>query len=335
MGLKLSNQQYNSIMNSYSRLQDDSRERLDYNKEKAYGKIPALVDLDNEFLEAISSLKSQNLYKKIDEINAKRKALLTSAGFPEDFLTPKFQCDICKDTGFVDNEPCKCYQARVINLLYGSGKWQNLFGAENFSTFNLSFFDEGASKKSAELAFTRAKDYVENILNPKEGIQKNLMISGKTGTGKTFLCNCIAKELIENNIFVVYFTAPSLFELFEKNTFRRTSGEEEFSSELNEFSISYSNLFDCDLLIIDDLGTEVQNTFTNAKFFNVINQRLVNRLPILISTNLDMRDLNLRYSERLSSRISGEFSLIQLKGTDIRSKKRIISAQNKNGGDHA
>lgn len=326
MGLKLSNSQFNSIMNEYSFLRDEAEERINSHKEIAYKTLPQLQTLDQDFLLAISTLKSQPLKDKIDEINQKRRNILSEGGFPPDYLVKKYQCEACKDTGFIENEPCQCYRAKVIKLLYGSGKWQNLFGSQNFDTFNLDFYEPGKEREMAEAGLNRAKSFSKNLLNPTSDIHKNLLITGKTGTGKTFLCNAIAKELIENNVFVVYFTAPSLFELFEKNTFRKDGDEADFSAELNDLNVSYSNLFDCDLLIIDDLGTEFSNSFTNAKFFNLINQRLIMGLPTLISTNHDMMQLNKKYSERLTSRISGEFSLIQLMGDDIRSKKRILKA---------
>lgn len=144
----------------------------------------------------------------------------------------------------------------------------------------------------------------------------NLLFYGETGVGKTFLTHCIAKELLESAHSVIYFTAFDLFELFSAATFRRSHEEDEVMQR-------HSSIFDCDLLIIDDLGTEMTNSFVSSQLFLCINERLMNGKSTIISTNLSLEALRDLYSERVFSRISSSFQMRKLIGKDIRLLKKL------------
>lgn len=141
------------------------------------------------------------------------------------------------------------------------------------------------------------------------------MLYGDTGTGKTFLSNCIAKSLLDQCFSVIYFTAFELFDIFEKNVFDRASDVSEI----------HHQIFDCDLLIIDDLGTEFSNSFTTSQLFLCLNERLLAGKSTVISTNLSMKQIAEMYSERTFSRISSNYTLLKFFGDDIRIKKKVTS----------
>ena len=143
----------------------------------------------------------------------------------------------------------------------------------------------------------------------------NLLFTGPTGVGKTFLTNCIAKELIDKYCSVIYLSANDLFEVFSKNRF-------EYHTE-EEMKGMYQYILECDLLIIDDLGTELNNSFTSSQLFYCINERLNSQKSTIISTNLNMNQVADIYSERVLSRISNSYNIIKLFDDDIRLKKRI------------
>lgn len=166
-----------------------------------------------------------------------------------------------------------------------------------------------SARKTAAQALDRAWKFVKNFSSQFE----NLCLYGDTGVGKTFLSHCIAKELIERGFSVIYFTAFDLFELLERHKF----------SSSEEIVDAHRHIFDCDLLIIDDLGTELTNSFVASQFFLCINERILRKKSTVISTNLSMEQFADIYSERTFSRILSHYKMIRLFGNDIRVQKRL------------
>lgn len=319
MAIELTNFQFDTIMGKYQQHRFENEMDARRRKVEAYKNIAELKELDDLLLDATLRLKGAALSDFITDIIEKRSDVLLKNGYPSDFLDIHYSCNICKDTGFIDNVPCQCFNKNVINLLYGDKTWTNLFSRENFDTFDFSLYKTKEEKSSAVDAVDKAKYFVSSILNDKTPCE-NLIISGNTGVGKTFLCNCIAKDLIENQRLVIYLSAPALFELFEKVSFGDKRSSDDYSPEIIDFH--YRNIFECDLLIIDDLGTEYANSVTIPKLLDLVNKRLT-KGPTLISTNLDTKGLKDIYSERFLSRIIGNYKFISLLGADIRVKKRI------------
>lgn len=340
MSLLLSDSQHSELMRLYLDLRLSAGRDAESNRKIAYNAIPELKEIDKSIsdvsikaLRRIDGLSPESLPAEIKRLNDKRKELLTGKGFPEDFLDIKYCCSLCGDTGFIEGVRCDCFKRRVIDLIYSDRRWKSLFKEENFDTFDITYYDDdradddsGFTPRAAALdALEKAHEFAESVISPEPGARNNLLISGNTGNGKTFLCNCIAKELIDAGLYVVYLTAPSFFEIIEKASFSQQRNKREFSPDANSFS--YSSLFDSDLLIIDDLGTETANTFTVSKLFDIINRRLLDERPMLISTNLNLSALRSVYSERVTSRITGYYKFVHLYGDDIRLKKRLLAGK--------
>lgn len=326
--MALKNYQYNKILRDYDNRQLEAKHELDVRMEEAYGKIPALKEIDDEIVTcAIESAKEMltgnedaiNTLKTVARGAEKRRAILLKAhGYPEDFLKLRFKCPDCRDTGYVGNEKCHCFKQAIVDIVYSQSNMKEAIRQENFDTFSYDFYSE---------------DYIEPSLNmtPRENILRvvkecrqfissfgtekgNLLLYGNTGVGKTFLANCIARELLDKAFTVIYLTAFQLFDILEKNKFGR--GEDNFESQ-NQFEY----ILDCDLLIIDDLGTELNNSFVNVQLYLCINERLLRNKATIISTNLSLDNINSLYSERVFSRIASNFALLKIVGEDIRLKK--------------
>ncbi|MGN0291664.1 MAG: ATP-binding protein, partial [Lachnospiraceae bacterium] len=223
----------------------------------------------------------------------------------------------CQDTGYIGQERCHCFKQAAIDLVYTQSNLKSILEKENFSTFSFSYYSKEQTNpatnlsalETAEIAVAECKRFIADF--DKEF--SNLFLYGDTGVGKTFLSNCVAKELLDNGHSVIYFTSFELFHIFEKNVFERDRDMKE----------SYQNIFDCDLLIIDDLGTELSNSFTVSQLFLCLNERILRKKSTIISTNLGLNQLADIYSERTFSRISSNYTMIKLFGDDIRIKKKL------------
>ena len=204
----------------------------------------------------------------------------------------------------------------AIDLVYTQSNLQGILEKENFDTFSYDYYADDiydntqlSSLEAARNAVVQCHRFVDTFDDTFE----NLLLFGDTGVGKTFLSNCVAKELLDTGHSVIYFSAHHLFELLAQKTFTREPQAAE----------SYRNIFDCDLLIIDDLGTELTNTFTTSQFFVCLNERIRKQKSTLISTNLELFDIASIYSERIFSRISNSFIILHLFGNDIRLCKKL------------
>jgi len=193
---------------------------------------------------------------------------------------------------------------------------EHMLEKENFDTFNINVFNN-ETYKNEKLTPRQNMYYIleisEDFCSNYHDSNMNLLLYGSTGLGKTFMCNCIANALINQEVSVLYQTAFSLFEIVENHKFNK-------QNETEENLINYNMIFECDLLIIDDLGTEVGNSFTNAELFNIINERLINNKRIIISTNLSLEQLRDAYSDRITSRIFNNFVPLKFYGNDLRYK---------------
>ncbi len=328
MGLK--NYQYNTILREYDNRRLQSKFELDRRRELVYEKLPELKAIDDEMIHdsiqraklalmndstALSGLKEHN------ELLAKRKQqIIAEAGFPSDYLEPQYVCPTCKDTGYVGNEKCSCFKQAIVNLLYSQSNVQEALLHENFSTFSLSYYD---NTHMDEIIKETPLSNIKNVLSIVKAFicnfdhkYDNLLIYGNTGVGKTFLSNCIAKELLDTGHTVIYLTSFQLFEILEKYKFNT-------AEDYDEIRNRFEYILDCDLLIIDDIGTEMNNTFITSQLYQCINERHLKQKSTIISTNLSFEQLKNNYSERIFSRISSNYTLLKIIGDDIRLQKLL------------
>lgn len=312
-------------MRGYGVKQTVSRHELDRRTAEVYERVPEYSRLVSRIgaLAADSAKASihgntselDGIKEAIDKIAGQMKELLTGADFPADYLEPVYECPLCKDTGYIGSEKCSCFKQAAIDLLYRQSNIRQILQTENFGTFQLDCFnpevyDESAGLSSRENAAGLYKACQKFVHDFPAG--ENILFYGNTGTGKTFLSNCIAKALLDRSFGVLYLSAIELF-----NILSEYDKEDRADSDLSE-----SQITGCDLLIIDDLGTELSNAFTNSKLFYCINDRLLKGRSTIISTNYSPRELMDNYSERIFSRIKNSFKIYKLFGDDIRLIKK-------------
>lgn len=323
----MSNKYVIDILNEYEKQQDlDKRQQLN-RKSEIYTKVPRIKDIDNSIERigldiAMSAFKDINIEdyisekkKAITDLKVEKSELLTLHNYPVDYLDVKYKCSKCKDTGYIGNKKCSCFKQKLINSLYKQSNLKDILRKENFDMFDIGLYSEkvdetyGISpRKNMEEVFS----YCINYVNKFDSIDENLLFIGNPGIGKTFLSHCIAKDLLDKAKTVIYQTTPNLIELIRSIKFN-----DQLDNELlNDF-------LDCDLLILDDLGTEQNNSFSQTELFNVINGRLIRSKKTIISTNILMQELPGHYPERIRSRILGSYRMFKFYGDDIRIIKNI------------
>lgn len=328
----LNHSQYQTIMRDYEQKQLKSHDILMQRYKEVYEACPDFQSLED----SISTLSVQygkrlldgeanamdTLKKKLVHLRNMKKNMLTSAGFPPDYLEPIYVCPHCQDTGYINGQKCSCFKKAATALLYEQSQLKQLLQLENFNTFSLEYYsDNFRDPKSGKTSLSAIKESLQICKDFVASFHtqfKNLFLYGDVGTGKTFLSNCIAKELIESGFSVIYFSAPAFFNTLAKSVFDKDDTD---SSEMQE------NIYSCDLLIIDDLGTEYINSFVVSQFFSCINNRITNQRSTIISTNLSLDALVDLYTERAFSRITSNYIMLKIFGDDIRIKKKLLNRE--------
>lgn len=329
--MALSNAQYNAVMRDYGQQQLRNRHEQDRRIAEVYEKVSAIRELDR----AISTRSAACARRVLDgdtgaraglraelaDMREQKEILLKAAGFSADYMQMRYRCPDCQDTGYADGRRCHCFEQARVQILYAQSNIREVLERENFDTFSFRYFDDtkavpglGMTERAyMKLVVKRCRTFAEDF-RKKGG---NILFTGSTGVGKTFLTNCIARELIARYVSVIYLSSHDLFEIVSKHKF--SYGSEE---DLEE---TYRHILECDMLIIDDLGTEVNNTFVSSQLFYCINERLNRNKGTMISTNLSMDMLRDTYSDRVTSRLMSHYTTIPLYGGDIRMKKRAGS----------
>lgn len=326
--MALQNSQYDALMRYYQKLQFRNKHDQDARISIAQKAIPRLKEIDQE-IASISVKKARlllgeaqgadfDLNAQIQDLAKERADLLASHGFPADYLKMHYTCPHCHDTGYVENEKCICFKRAISEHLYTQSNIRELLENASFDAFSLDYYPETlineatgqTARQTAQTALQRSRDFVRNFDQSFE----NIFLYGDTGVGKTFLSYCIARELLDSMHSVIYYSAFDLFDSFAKDTFSGsdiTRGEKDY-------------ILNCDLLIIDDLGTELTNSFVASQFFLCINERILRKKSTVISTNLTLSNFMDTYSERVFSRVSSNYTMIKLIGKDIRIQKKIL-----------
>lgn len=280
------------------------------------------IELSKTILLNKNSDKIEELNLELDNLKKQKQELLNKLNIKEDFFIPNYSCKLCNDTGYLidDNRVmCTCLKQKLLNVQYNKSNISSL-EHENFDNFNIDLFSDEKDEKKYNSSISPkenlekikeiAQNFIENFDDPQE---KNLLFTGNTGLGKTYLTNCIANELLKQGKTVLYQTAPVMLDSILDYRFGKN----------NDFN--YNDLLNVDLLIIDDLGTESSNNMKFSELFNILNTRLLNQnnhvTKTIISTNLSLNHLFKTYDERIFSRLVGYYNICRFFGEDLRYKK--------------
>ncbi len=314
-----SNQIIEQAEKELERIRIQNKEKKEKAKNEVYEKVPRIKEIDEQIKkrgletaqrvingqgsrEAIASFR-----KELTALIKEKKELLKENGFPPRYMELKYKCNKCKDTGVVDNQYCTCREKIIKRLTFKYSGLENI-KMPDFNNFDINYYDKNYIHKGISAQVNAAR-ILEYCMNYESG---NILFYGDTGLGKTFISGCIAKKMLYKGKIVCYMSAPDMFALLDAVKFGR---------DISEKSRQQVSLFyDADILIIDDLGTEFRNSFTDSSLFHIINTRLIHEKSTIINTNMGLDELLEAYSERISSRIAGEYKAFKFFGADIRTK---------------
>lgn len=329
----MNNSILNDLLKQYEKTRLNNMHDLENRKKELYLSNPKLQEIDEKLSSlSINTAKSilQNnsaeslstLKENISKLKQEKEKLLKSLGLSLEYLEPFYNCKLCKDTGYILNNGktsmCSCLKQKIYNIEYNQ-KNENIIKNQTFDNFNINLFSNEVNEKkynskiSPRENITDIKNAAINFINNFDDENtKNLIFSGGTGLGKTFLSNCIINSLLENGKTVMYQTAPVMLDNLISDLFAKPDKQVGISS----------SLLSVDLLVIDDLGTETLNSMKFTELYKIINTRLLsNKTKTIISTNLDLRGIFQTYDERLASRFVGYYDIYRFFGDDIRLKK--------------
>ena len=322
----LNNSQFQTILRKYEEQQLANRALIAKRYQEVCQKLPkysayedAIITLSVQYGRKVLDGNEQVLatYKKeLAKLKEDRENYLLSGGFPLDYLETVFTCPDCRDTGFIDDKKCHCFKCATVLLLYEQSNLKDILQKENFDTFSFNYYSKDDIYENTGLSIRDINEDVvskcKNFIDRFTTDFQNIYLYGNTGVGKTFLLNCIAKDIIDKEQSVLYFSASELFDILIKGAFDRYDSD---SNNIRDL------VYDCDLLIIDDLGTEYINNAVISQLFICLNDRLQLKKPVVISSNLSPNKLADIYSERIGSRIVGNYLSLRLVGKDIRVHK--------------
>lgn len=292
-------------------------------QENIYSQIPEIRRIDDRLRAQMSELVGLTIKRSADlsdalktledeslALQAKKAELLHTAGYPVDYLEDIYSCPKCKDTGFIGSQMCSCLIEEYNRQLTSELSTLLKNSDERFENFDLSLY--GEAREAMGIVYDTCREYASSFSERS----MNLLFQGGTGLGKTFLSACIARVVAQNGHSVCYDTAASALEAFEMKKFARDAEAAEKASTRVE------RMLECELMILDDLGTEMLTQISISALYTLINTRLVEGKKTIISTNLTDAELARRYTPQICSRIDGEFLKLPFAGTDIRKLKK-------------
>ncbi len=328
----MTNMLHEMVLDEYRKKEEKRKKEYEIKLSELYAMFPEVKEIDDE----ISSLAVKHAARIIREgitpeqavesvrkekaaLEKRRNSILSDASYTDEFL-PHYDCDICKDTGFADGQKCKCYMEIMKKLMLSNVNGAKTiifdFEKDRFDNFSFEWYSKEIVDSKINISpyeniksvYKVCKDFCENF----EKEAQNLYFYGSSGTGKTFLASCIANELVSKGHSVVYQSAYKLFQFMEDYKFCR----------IDRDTPLYDNIYNCDLLIIDDLGTEFSTAYTCSVLFDILNSRLLNEKSTIISSNLNLGNLERKYTDRVHSRVVGNFEMLRFLGDDIRILKK-------------
>ncbi|MBU5592340.1 ATP-binding protein [Clostridium sp. MSJ-4] len=315
-----------SVMKIYENIREEENQALQKRRAEIKEKAPKILDIENKIgklsielaISAMKDIENRDEYlirlrESITDLRVKKSEMLVNLGYNMNYLNLHYRCPRCKDTGFIGAEKCICYKQKLIQLHYNDSQLEELTKINNFKTFDFNLYpnyrigsEKDTPRKNIEKIYNKSLAYIDRFRYHND----NLLFYGNSGTGKTFLSNCIAKELLDKGYLVVYRTSDELMKNLKDLRFNENKNLDQL-------------IFNCDLLIIDDLGSESITDFTRTEFFNLLNKKLLNKKKMIISTNLTLEQLLQNYSERITSRLLGNFDINKFYCEDIRVSKNL------------
>ena len=315
------------IMNEY----DEDRTIARANRERAVKEVhknfPEIEEIEKEInrlgLENFGNILknpekskeiNEDFEKKLKELKEKKKEFLKKNNIPLDYDEVKYKCEKCLDTGYEDTKKCSCFVQKLINLRYDLSNMKEML--HDFSEFSFDYYSDKpvenlgiTERENIDIIYKKAIDFCD-----KEEV-KNLFFYGGCGFGKTFLSSCIAKKMMDSGKTVIYTSASGLFSDYEDYKFGK--------KENDDFEMMRELIRDCDLLILDDLGCEVISSLSCQLLNEILNERIITKKKMIISTNMNMKGIAQKYSDRIASRIYEAFEILHFAGTDIRVQKLL------------
>ena len=324
--MALTNAQYDRIMRHYDERRTlhraEAQERLD----EVCSAIPAFRELNNSLASAYASEARRRLLRadsseeassdRIPELIRRKEELLKENGYPADYLDIRYDCPLCGDTGYINGRKCDCFRKLEVDLLCREYSLDRIPADHDFEHFKIELYSDTIKQEETDLTpYQSAVDALKTARSCADAVTAgspcDLIICGRSGVGKTFLSEAILADVLGRGRTGLYFSAGEFFDTLADAAFARTDEAASIEPLIRR----------CDLLVIDDLGTEFVNSLVEAEFFRVLNDRLRSGKTTVISTNLTLNEIASRYSERVFSRLMSSFKLIKLTGEDIRLKR--------------
>lgn len=302
------------VKENFANRRSDALEENKRRKLETHEAVPEIAEIDNVLSTMVLRVMSATNKGDMEQIDAirrenqelveKKAKLLVMAGFPADYTELTYNCEKCKDSGYVGIDMCSCMREEISSaMLENSGIGKLAYG-QSFDNFDLSYY--GAHRDRMERNFRVIKSFAEGF---SRNSSENYLLMGDTGLGKTHLSTALAVTVIKRGHDVLYDTMQNMVDAFSQVQFRGGSQDE------------VKRYQECSLLIVDDLGSEMTNQFTVSVLYNLINQRANAGKSTVFSTNLTTGELRDRYSDRITSRLLGMYNPLVFKGTDVRMQK--------------
>ena len=311
---------YKEIMTGYERQLAQDKRAQRKRIQEVHGRVPKYKELEDLTADlsakaailAASGRKEEAvpIIHELNRISDEKKQVLIDAGIPDGYLSLKYVCPDCRDTGYINGKKCHCLMQKIVEHYYVSSGLYEKLKTENFDTFSFEYF-EGEDLENIKTIYDASRSFVSSFADSC----RNMLFYGSVGSGKSFMSNCIARELMDQGIAVTYVSAVRLFDILSSHIFGRPEADRG----------EYDMIFNCPLLIIDDLGTEIGSSAVSSELFAVLNERDLKSLSTIISTNYSMAELKDKYSDRSLSRLLGNYEIYRFSGEDIRLKKAEVS----------